>query len=389
MRILTALTYYRPHYSGLTVYSERLARTLASRGNQVTVLTSRYSPSLPAREVVDGVEVRRLQVAFRVSKGVIMPALPYWALRLGAAHDVVHLHLPQLDAALLAVSSRFLGKPVILTYHCELRLPRSAINWLANGVSHLADRISLAASHVVVTNTRDYAEHSALLRQHLHKLVVIAPPVEMPAVEPAVIESLRRRLGVRPGQRLIGMAARLATEKGAEVLARALPHVMVRMPEARVLYVGQYQDVLGEEAYARRLDPLLRDLGDHWTFLGLLPPKEMAAFFALCEVTVLPSLNSTESFGMVQVESMICGTPVVASDLPGVRQPTSETGMGMVVPPADPLALAGAIVRILGNPSAFQGSREEIAARYAPERAAEQYEQLFERLLGGRWTGVN
>ncbi|MCK5054881.1 MAG: glycosyltransferase, partial [Anaerolineales bacterium] len=73
MRILNTLYYYRPHFSGLTVYTERLARTLVSRGHQVTVLTSQYERSLLPLEVIEGVDVRRVPVAFKVSKGPIMP----------------------------------------------------------------------------------------------------------------------------------------------------------------------------------------------------------------------------------------------------------------------------------------------------------------------------
>jgi glycosyltransferase involved in cell wall biosynthesis len=111
--------------------------------------------------------------------------------------------------------------------------------------------------------------------------------------------------------------------------------------------MGQYQNVLGEEVYAQRLAPLIQALGDHWTFLGNLTPTELAAFYRSCEVTVLPSLNSTESFGIVQIEAMTCGTPVVASNLPGVRQPVMMTGMGRIVPPANARALAEAIIDVL------------------------------------------
>ena len=386
MRILTTLYYYRPHYSGLTVYTERLARRLVARGHQVTILTSRYDPSLPRLERLDGLAIHRLTVGLKLSKGVIMPSMPYWATRLAASHDIVHLHVPQLDAAPMALTARLLGKPAVLTYHCDLRLPASPVNWLANHTSRLADRISAAAANIVVTNTRDYAESSPLLRRFLHKLVVISPPVEVEPVEQALVAEMRARLDVRPGQRLIGMAARLATEKGAEVLALAMSRVLERFPAARVLYVGQYQDVLGEEEYGRRLQPLLQSLGDHWKFLGVLPSDEMAAFYRLCEVTVLPSLNSTESFGMVQVESMLCGTPVVASDLPGVREPTAVTGMGLVVPPAEPAALAEGIIRILDQPEAYRGN-PRAAARYEPEHVAEAYETLFQSLLIGRALG--
>jgi hypothetical protein len=68
----------------------------------------------------------------------------------------------------------------------------------------------------------------------------------------------------------------------------------------------------------------------------------MPAFFAACDVVVVPSLNSTETFGLVQVEAMLCGTPSIASDLPGVRRPPRMTGMGEVVPIGDSSALAEA-----------------------------------------------
>jgi glycosyltransferase involved in cell wall biosynthesis len=382
MRILTTLYYYRPHYSGLTVYTERLARRLASRGHQVTILTSRYDRSLAPIEVRDGVTIRRLPVAFRLSKGVILPTMPYWGPRLAARHDIVHLHVPQLDAAPMAIAGRLLRRPVVLTYHCDVRLPSSPVNWLAARASRLADTISARAADAVVANTRDYAEGSPFLRRFLPKLVVIPPPVEAAKASPATIQDNRWRWGIRPGDRVIGMAARLASEKGAEVLAQAMPRVIELFPTARVLYVGQHQQVLGEEGYARRLEPLLQSLGDHWRFLGMLSEEEMAAFYSLCEVTALPSLNSTESFGMVQVESMLCGTPVVASDIPGVREPTGRTGMGMVVPPGDADALAEALIRVLADPAAFRG-RPEALQPYRSDQVAQDYERLFERLLAG------
>ncbi len=381
MRILTTLYYYRPHYSGLTVYTERLARALARRGHQITVLTSRYAPSLPVYEQQDGVEIRRLPVALRLSKGVVMPAAAYWGPRLAGQHDVVHVHVPQLDAAPLSLWCRAAGKPVVMTYHSNLRLPASPVNGVASLVSHLADRVTASAANVVVANTFDYAISTPVLRANRRKLIIVPPPVEMPPVEPRLLAQLRARLGLRRGERVIGMAARLASEKGAEILAQAMPAVLAKRPAARVVYVGQYLDVMGEGPYARRLAPLIDRLGDRWTFLGTLSAAEMTAFYTLCDVTVLPSLNSTESFGMVQVESMVCGTPVVASDLPGVREPTIVTGMGLQTPPGDPARLAEAILRVLDDPREFHKDSRRIAGWFSSERAAEQYEEIFQSLL--------
>ncbi|MCL4560463.1 MAG: glycosyltransferase family 4 protein [Chloroflexi bacterium] len=384
MHILIALTYYRPHYSGLTIYSERLAKALAGRKHHVTVLTSRFDPQLPARELRDGVEIIRPWVLMRVSKGVLMPTMPLEAWKYIRRADVVNLHVPQLDAAPIALISRGLGKHVVMTYHCDLRLPKGAIHAVANQVSHLANHITARSAEVIVTNTRDYAENSYFLRNYLDKVHVIPPPVTLPKVTEADLEVFRRKFNIHPGEKIIGMVARLAAEKGVEYLIEAIPAVIKENPQARVLFVGQYQNVLGEEQYAQMLAPKIKNLGAHWSFLGVVTPVELAAFYQVCDVTVLPSTNGTESFGMVQVEAMSRGTPVVASDIPGVRQPVLLTGMGKLVPPRSPDALAYALNAVLCERDRYRGNGAEVTQRFSPENIAIEYEQLFLDLIGKR-----
>ena len=110
MKILIELTYYRPHTSGLTIYAERLAKALVKRGHSVTVLTSRYENSLPKNEIRDGVRIVRAPVLFRISKGVIMPTFGFLATKLALENDVIHLHLPQFDAAGLAIKRQIIQK---------------------------------------------------------------------------------------------------------------------------------------------------------------------------------------------------------------------------------------------------------------------------------------
>lgn len=381
MKILHSLYYYRPHYSGLTVYTERLAKSLGKHGHQVVILTSRYDSTLKTCEQIDGVQVRRLPVLMIISKGPIMPTLLYWVVRLGKSCDVFHLHVPQLDAAPIALIGRLLKKSVILTYHCDLRLPASPLNRIANWLSALANHISASVADVIVANALDYAQASTILRRHLDKLQVIPPPIDIPEPSNEVIQDLRQRCGIQSNQQVIGIAARLASEKGVEYLVQALPIVQQEFPNARVLYVGQYFDVMGEQAYAQRLRPMIEALGDAWAFLGVLEPEEMAAFYMLCDVTVLPSINRTESFGMVQVESMLCGTPVVASDLPGVRMPIAITGMGETVPPAEGKHLAEGILRILRDPQKYFRKRQDIEQYFSHDVIAKQYEQIYTQEL--------
>ena len=381
MRILICLTYYRPHYSGLTIYTERLAVALAKSGHKVIVLTSRFDRSLPEREIRDGVEVIRPDVAFRISKGVVMPEFPLWALRLLRQADVINLHVPQLDASYVALFSRLAKKPVVLTYHCDLQLPQGAVHWLANQVSTFANYISANSASALVTNTRDYAVNSPFLQHYLNKVKIIKTPVETASVSQSDIQAFRQKFDIHPEDKIIGMVARLATEKGVEYLVGALPAILKKYPNSRVLFVGPYQNVVGEDAYANRLMPLIDGLGNRWTFLGVVTPVELAAFYKESVVTVLPSINGTESFGIVQVESMIAGTPVVASDIPGVRCPVRETGMGLIVPPRDSAALAKAIIAILDNPEAYKGNSEQIQQQYSSTAIAYHYEALFKELI--------
>ena len=385
MRILHVLTYYRPHISGLTIYVERLSRGLARAGHQVTVLTSQYDRTLARDEIMDGVTIVRVPVLARVSKGVIMPTFGVRLRQLLPGFDLVHLHLPQFDGAGIAINARLFGKPSLLTIHGDIRLPATPFNRLVQPIIDVMNRI--AGHHVdcVVSYTEDFARHSRYLSRYAHKLSVLPPPVEVEPPGHDDLAAFRRKWGVTEAQRpLIGMCARLATEKGVEVLVQALQAIRRRRPAARVIFAGPYRDVIGEEAYARRLQPHFDALGEAWTFVGSLQGRELSAFYASCDVTVLPSLNSTESFGLVQVESMLCGTPSICSDLPGVRVPVQTTGMGEVVPPGDAAVLAEAILRVCDNRASYVRPRDFIAQRYSTERTVSAYQSLYSSLIGKR-----
>jgi len=385
MRILHVLTYYRPHISGLTIYVERLSRGLARAGHQVTVLTSQYDRALATNETMDGVTIVRVPVLARVSKGVIMPTFGVKLRRLLPRFDLVHLHLPQFDGAGIAINARLFGKPSLLTIHGDIRLPVTPFNRLVQPVIDVMNRIAGHNVDRVVSYTEDFARHSRYLSRYAHKLDVIPPPVEVEQPGHSDLEAFRRKWGVTQAQRpLIGMCARLATEKGVEVLVQALEIIRQTRPGARVIFAGPYKDVIGEEAYARRLQPHFEALGEAWTFVGSLRGRELSAFYASCDVTVLPSLNSTESFGLVQVESMLCGTPSICSDLPGVRVPVQTTGMGEVVPIGDAPALAEAILRVCDNRARYVKPRDFIAQHYSTERTVSAYQSLYGSLIRER-----
>jgi len=383
MRVLTVLTYYRPHTSGLTIYAERLARALVHRGHSVSVMTTQYDRSLPLEERMDGVRVLRIPVALRLSKGVIAPTFGLVATRLVMDHDVVHMHLPQFDAPGVAFRGRILRKPAVLTYHCDLRLPPGVLNRFVNLVVKFQNNMAGILADEIVTYTRDYAEHSTYLSRYRSKLRTILPPVQLPQAAPGAVEAFANQHGTRERRPVIGMAARFAAEKGVEVLLDALPAILQKHPRAQVLFAGQSQNVMGEQAYAARLMPRIHDLerSGHWTFLGNLSPEGMAAFYPNLDALVVPSLNSTEAFGLVQIEAMLNGVPCVASALPGVRMPVQMHGMGRIAAIGDPASLAEGILDVLAQPARFRGDPDAISNAYDPDAVAVQYEQLFDELL--------
>jgi glycosyltransferase involved in cell wall biosynthesis len=398
VKILFILTYYRPHVSGLTIYVERLARALAARGHEVTILTSRYNRSLPADEIMDGVRVVRVPVWLRFNKGVFMPGFAAVALREIGRADVVSIHLPQVEAALSALLTRLKGRKPIITYHCDLEMPPVWYGKIVDRVTFWNNIIAGKLADAIVAYTADFARHSPFLSRFAGpdvsshsepqtareqaaprkgKLKVILPPVVIPDPTPEGMAALRQRIGLNHGDKVIGFAARFAYEKGAGYLINAIPQILKEVPGLRVVFAGPYgRDVIGETIWDD-LQPLIKQYQAYLTFLGTLNPEQMANFFAMCDVVTVASINNTESFGLVQVESFMCGTPVVATNLPGVRQPVTMTGMGEIVPIADAQGLAEGLVKVLKEPQQYVKPRGEIMRIFEMKHTVDQYEALF------------
>ena len=384
MKILTVLTYYRPHTSGLTIYAERLAEAFAARGHEVTVLTSHFDKNSAAEEVKNGVRIVRAPVALRISKGVIMPTFGLLAWKYVLENDVIHLHLPQFDAPGFAFRGRLLGKKTILTYHCDLQLPTGLFNRVVNKVVDFQNFMAATLANHIVTYTQDYADHSSFLSKYRSKLTPILPPVVLPVTTPQEEQAVltKHHLENDKAAPVIGMATRFATEKGVEILLSALPAVLQKFPHVKVLFAGQHVDVMGEQHYFERLRPTIEKYqgSGNWQFMGNLTPAEMVAYYKKIDVLVVPSLNSTEAFGLVQIEAMMHGKQSIASALPGVRRPVQMTGMGLVTPIGDAGKLAEAIISVLSEPKKYKGDVAEITKTYLPDSIAQKYEELIAKL---------
>lgn len=375
MRILTSLTYYWPHWTGLTKTAQLVAEGLARRGHHVTVLTGRHERSLPARESIEGVNVVRVDSVARISRGLVMPGFGRAALRLARGHDVVHIHTPMLEAWLVAALSGVRHRPLVMTHQGDLVMPEGGFNRaVQRGVSAMMGRAAKDAA-VVTTLSEDYARHSAFLRPVLNKIEAIPPPVQLPEPEPQRVAEWRAELGLE-GVPVVGFAGRWVEEKGFDTLLAALPRMLEESPDLRLAFAGEHQ--ISYESFFERCEPLVARHRDRIVFVGLLrDQQQLADFYALADVLALPSRS--DCFAIVQVEAMLSGTPVVVSDIPGAREVVTRTGLGRLVPPDDPEALAEGLLGVLSEPERYEGARERVLADYDPERTLDAYEDVLVR----------
>ncbi|MGC8788218.1 MAG: glycosyltransferase, partial [Anaerolineae bacterium] len=238
MKILVILTYYYPHWTGLTAYARRLSEGLARRGHQVTVLTSRYWRTLPKEEVHNGVRIVRLEPLMRISRGLVMPGFPFAAYRLINEHDVVQVHIPILESPLITALAKRAGKRVLITHHGDLVMPSKPFDQFVERTVTWLMRQALKSAARITIHTRDYADSSPFLRPFQEKLVPILPPVEIPQPIPEQVTAWRRELQLDKAK-VVGFAGRFVEEKGFDFLLKAIPYVLEQIPEARFVYAGE------------------------------------------------------------------------------------------------------------------------------------------------------
>jgi len=376
LKILICLLYYVPHRTGLTIHVQLVAEELVRRGHEVTVLTARYDDDLPRDDtaVHHGVRIVRLWAPIRLSRGMLMPAYPWAAFKLMRSHDIVSVHTPLFETALLGGLSWLTGTPIVATHHGDLVLPKGLLNRFIQGTMFAMFRMMARRAKRLIAYSRDYAEHSYYLRPFLDKVVPIYPPIHMPLPNPERVAQLRAQWSMDGGP-VIGYAGRFVEEKRPDLALRALETVNQRHPSARLVFAGEY--LIPYEDTWERQQHLVQRYRDQLVFLGLLrEPQEMADFFAACDVLVLPS--DTECFALVQVEAMLSGTPVVMTDIPGGRVPVTETGMGLLARQGDPVSIGEALAEVLDDPGRFHRSREAIQRVFAFDQTVDGYERLFQ-----------
>ncbi|MCA9372069.1 glycosyltransferase family 4 protein [Candidatus Woesebacteria bacterium] len=345
IRILFFSPYFYPYISGITTYPFELFTHLGN-DYDVTVLTFKHDKQISSEEQIHNIHVVRMPYLCRVTKGFIAPQSPMYFYKYVRKTDVVILNMPNVEGLPLALLANWFKKPSIALFHCLVFLPVSFFNMLVSGVLFVSMYLQYALVDTIVGYTQDYVQHTWVGKWFGKKVNITFPPVPSLVPDTAFLKKLRAE---KKGGYWVGFAGRIAREKGIEHIVEAVSRMKKR--NVCLVFAGPYgKDVAGEEPYYHKIKMVLEEKEVNHIFLGSLNKKRLTAFYQTIDVLLLTSVNSTEAFGMVQVEAMLAGKPVIASNLPGVRVPVKKTGLGMIVEPGDVNALSEAIDRMRSSP---------------------------------------
>lgn len=328
-RVLHIGKYYHPHAGGMEAHLRTLATRQRSRF-EVEVIVANESPR-SERTIIDGVAVTRVANLGVVASQPLCPSLVR-AIR-DCDADIVHLHVPNPAAGAAYLLSGHQGK-LIVTHHSDI-LGRSRLRRI---LSPIMRRVMERATRIIVTSRR-YAETSRELRPYLKKCVSIPLAFDPRALGPVDPEEVRRIRG-RLGGPLLLAVGRLVPYKGFEYLVRAMRSVAASL---MIVGTGPLRD---------RLSELISRSGLRHRVHLYEDAANLHPFYDAADIVVVPSISRAEAFGLVQLEAMACGKPVINTDLDsGVPEVSLHGKTGLTVRPADAEALAAAIQTLLDDPS--------------------------------------
>lgn len=375
MRILHVGKYYAPERGGIERSMQDLAEAGVARGDRVAVLVHQR-PGLwrHAREIRGGVEVHRAGCIGAALYTPLSPGFPFELQRVlrGFQPDLLHLHLPNPSAfaALLLPHARRL--PWVVHWHADV--PPDAPDWrvrAAYGAYRPFEQAMLGRARTIIATSQPYLDASAALAPWRSKTRVV--PL---GIGPAPVAAAATAWPLPSGLRLLAVG-RLSRYKGFDVLLAAL----ARNPDASLLLVGA-----GECERELRAQTLALGLRERVAFAGALDDDRLASAYASADALVLPSLDRGEAFGLVLLEAMRAGLPVVASAVPGsgIGFVVDDGTSGLLVPPGDADALAAALTR-LEDPTLRArfgtAARVRWAGRFTLEQEATQVQAIYRDCL--------
>ena len=353
-----ALNYYHPHVSGLSEAARIWAEEAARNGLTVTVVCCRHDSSLPKRSSLNGVTIVRAPILCKFRNGLISPLFPFIAIFHLFRSKVSNLHLPMLEAGFISL---FIQKSrLISVYQCDYVGPSNRLGKLIETVLDFSNKIALRRSAVKVVSSFDYSTHSRIA-QSLNSAIEMHPPF---------INRSKGNPTFRDGEGFhYGFVGRISKEKGIDLLIQSFQDCAEA--NDRLLIAGKGEIGLGESVI--ELIRSMASTDNRIELLGFVEEERMNDYFASIDVLVFPSINMLEAFGIVQLEAISAGIPVIASDLPGVRTVIKNSGYGLLSKPGDVNDLTRAMIAI----KSFEANGVT-----PPSNSLDQYCSLISNMCG-------
>lgn len=372
MKVLFLLTYYYPHWTGLTQYAQRLAEGLSVNKFRVTVLTTKHEKFLKGQEKINGVKVIRKPVLFRVSRTLISPLYIASFLSEIFKTDIIVVYLPFAEVLIASIFAKILGKKIFLVHNGDLVLPKSNIfNSFIEWLYYFSTTIALFLCTKIIIQTKDYAYQSNVLSRFQDKWSVILPLYPVLSPQKDTVERVKARIG--RAWPIIGFAGRFVYEKGFDLLFQAIPIVRKAYPDAIFVFAGETR--ISYESFFQVNTSFVEDNKNALLLLGKLTEKEMGSFYSILDVFVISSRS--DCFPSVLVEAMKAGVPSVVTDIPGARWSVLQSGMGLVVSPDNFHDIGQGIIRVIKQRSHFLKRHDILLRIFDYEKTLQRYIALF------------
>jgi glycosyltransferase involved in cell wall biosynthesis len=374
MHIVQVAPYFQPHIGGVESHVIDISRELFRRGHELTVLTSRYNESLPEYEEINGLKVKRIKPLLNMFTTPVFPKLRNILVKTNC--DLVHTHIPPPFVDFFSARARNITKiPLILTYHCDLELP----NFLDKVISGFYRRTfgfySLINTDKIIVTTNTYAATSRAVWRF--PPVVVPNAVDTKTFNPKVNGSSIRKRHDLEGKNVILYVGRIKYHKGIEYFVSA----------AKFFDHNTKFLIVGTGDHENNIKELIKnlDLEDRVVMAGKVPYNELPQYYAACDIFVLPSLTRLEAFGIVGLEAMASGKPVVISDIPGVREVITEGQEGLLSPPMGIEELAKNLKKLLANPKMrkkmAKAGRTKVVEKFEISKVVDQLEDIYNDIL--------
>lgn len=370
VRVAHVTPVFPPYRGGMGTVAFHQAEALARRGIEVTVFTP--AAATPRRQPA-GVHVVELVPAARYGNAACLPQI----VARCRGFDIVHLHYPFFGTAEILAAWRRLGAPPLVV---QYQMDVVGDGWKAplfRWHRRLAFPMILRAADRILVTSLDYAESSRFLRWRMpsldERVTVLPAGVDTQMFAPCDRQAARRALGL-PGGPIVFFLSRLDQAhyfKGLHILVRALRNV-----PGLTLVVG------GDGELRRRHERhAAKHLGNRAFFVGDVADAALPSYYAAADVVVLPSIDRTEAFGLVLLEAMACGTPVVASRLRGVQTLVDEGASGFLVSPGNEAELADRISAAIADRERMGANARRRAASFGWNDIAARLALTYDDLL--------